>query len=263
MSQSLANYLVVVSGAAGLLGRMHCEALLARGAHVVAIDVDEPALSRIPRVVGAGLLTAVPCDITQEPEVREALEPLLASHAGRISLVNNAAVNPKAEGDRDSFFRLEDLPLSQWHEEIEVGLTGALILTRVVGFEMASRGEGTIVNVSSDHGLIAPDQRLYGGPESKRVKPVGYSVVKHGIIGLTRYTATYWAHRGVRANALCPGGVYDGQDAEFLADFSRIVPLGRMARPDEYQSALHFLVSDESSYMTGATLVIDGGRSVW
>jgi NAD(P)-dependent dehydrogenase (short-subunit alcohol dehydrogenase family) len=137
----------------------------------------------------------------------------------------------------------------------------------VFGAEMACRGKGVIVNIASDLALIAPDQRLYavdGLPdEAQPVKPVSYSVVKTGLIGLTRYLSTYWADRGVRVNALCPGGVENGQDAEFLRRIAERIPLGRMATRDEYQGAMLFLCSDASSYMTGAVLAIDGGRSAW
>ena len=124
-----------------------------------------------------------------------------------------------------------------------------------------------IVNIASDLGIIAPDQRIYREPEKtdelQSVKPVTYSVVKAGLIGLTRYLATYWAECGVRANALVPGGVYAGQSEAFVARLTNLIPMGRMADTDEYKAAVAFLASDASSYMTGANLVIDGGRTVW
>ena len=132
---------------------------------------------------------------------------------------------------------------------------------------MAERGSGVIVNIASDLGVIAPDQRLYRregiAPDLQPVKPVTYSVVKTGLIGLTRYLATYWGDRGVRCNALSPGGVENGQPEDFVARLSSLIPMGRMARADEYQGALLFLCSDASSYMNGQNLVIDGGRSCW
>jgi len=132
---------------------------------------------------------------------------------------------------------------------------------------MARCGRGAIVNIASDLALIAPDQRIYREPslpdEAQPVKPVSYSVVKTALVGLTRYLATYWADRGVRVNAISPGGVRQSQPEDFVARLSSLIPLGRMARPDEYRAALLFLCSDASSYMTGANLVIDGGRSVW
>ena len=133
---------------------------------------------------------------------------------------------------------------------------------------MAASGTGgVIVNVASDLGVIAPDQRLYrveGVPEnSQPVKPVSYSVVKHGLVGLTKYVSTYWASHGIRCNTLSPGGIYVDQPANFVDRLSNLIPLGRMARRDEYRGAIAFLCSDASSYMNGANLIVDGGRSIW
>jgi NAD(P)-dependent dehydrogenase (short-subunit alcohol dehydrogenase family) len=132
---------------------------------------------------------------------------------------------------------------------------------------MASYRRGVIVNISSDLGLIAPDQRIYRKKQllahQQPVKPVTYSVIKHALIGLTKYLATYWAENNVRVNALCPGGVSAGQPKEFVEKLVNLIPLGRMARADEYRGAIQFLVSDASSYMTGAVLVMDGGRTTW
>ena len=132
---------------------------------------------------------------------------------------------------------------------------------------MAENGNGVILNISSDLGVIAPDQRLYKkkdiDEELQPVKPVTYSVVKHGIIGLTKYLATYWCDKGVRVNALCPGGVYNNQPEDFVKRLTQLIPLGRMADPDEYNEAVLFLISDASRYMTGSVVVMDGGRTCW
>jgi NAD(P)-dependent dehydrogenase (short-subunit alcohol dehydrogenase family) len=208
------------------------------------------------------------CDITREEEVRHALSTVLAKFDRVDILINNAANNPKVEDAGGlAHHRLESFPLDLWHADLAVGLTGAMICSRIFGAEMARRGKGVIVNIASDLALIAPDQRLYAieglAADSQPAKPVSYSVVKTGLIGLTRYLATYWAGRGVRANALCPGGVENGQDLVFLERIAERIPLGRMAKRDEYQGALLFLCSDASAYMTGAILAVDGGRSVW
>ena len=133
---------------------------------------------------------------------------------------------------------------------------------------MAERGHGVVIlNIDSDLSVFAPDQRLYRKDGllngEQPVKPVTYSVIKTGLIGLTRYLATYWAEYGVRANALSPGGVYCNQNDEFVKRLSSLIPLGRMAHPDEYRSAIQFLCSDASAYLNGQNIVMDGGRSVW
>jgi NAD(P)-dependent dehydrogenase (short-subunit alcohol dehydrogenase family) len=183
-------------------------------------------------------------------------------------LINNAANNPKVESDGSrAWSRLENFPLEVWDDDLRVGLTGAFLCSRVFGAEMAKRGKGVILNIASDLAVIAPDQRQYrqsGVAEDQQpVKPVTYSVVKTGLIGLTRYLATYWAASGVRVNAISPGGVFNHQPDAFLQQLYQRIPLGRMANADEYQGAILFLCSDASSYMTGSNLVVDGGRTCW
>ncbi len=207
-------------------------------------------------------------DITSSDDVRSLLRAVLERY-GRVDiLINNAANNPAM--DKNGSFevsRFEQFPITQWTRDIEVGLTGAFICSQVFGTEMARARRGVIVNVASDLALIGPDQRIYrqdGLPEILQpVKPVSYSAVKAALLGLTRYLATYWAEKGVRVNSISPGGVFNGQSEEFVAQLARLIPLGRMAEIAEYQGAMLFLCSDASSYMTGANLVVDGGRTCW
>ena len=183
-------------------------------------------------------------------------------------LFNNAANNPKIEASKEeNFSRIENFPLEIWEKDLSVGLTGAFLCAKYFGPEInANKSGGSIVNISSDLGLIAPDQRLYQDPNVKedeqKVKPVSYSVVKTGLIGLTRYLATYWPEK-VRSNAICPGGVEDGQSEQFIKKISSRIPMGRMALPSDYQGVLVFLLSDASNYMTGSIIPVDGGRSIW
>jgi NAD(P)-dependent dehydrogenase (short-subunit alcohol dehydrogenase family) len=210
----------------------------------------------------------VEADVTNKSSLEAAREEIMQRFGKIDVLVNNAAIDSKVgAGGTVAGMRFEHFPIEQWSQELAVGLTGALLSCQVFGSQMARQQSGAIINISSDLGLIAPDQRLYrkpGLPDSEQpVKPVTYSVIKHGLIGLTRYLATYWADRQVRVNALAPGGVRTDQPEEFVQKLSSLIPLGRMAHRDEYKGALLFLASDASSYMTGATLVVDGGRSCW
>jgi len=259
----------LITGAGGLLGPQHAIALAENGARVLLADINlagaERAAEEVCKAVPGAEAVALLLDVTKPALVRET-----AARLGRIHvLVNNAAIDAKvtAQPGVANGSRLEAFPLEQWNLEVAVGLTGAMLLSQVFGEAMAAGGGGVILNIASDLSVIAPDQRLYrldrDAPENEQpVKPVTYSAIKHGLIGLTKYLATYWAASGVRANALSPGGVYNGQGEAFVGRLTNLIPMGRMARLDEYRAAVQFLCSDASSYMTGQNIVIDGGRSV-
>ena len=271
----LTGRVAVITGGAGLLGTKHAEIIATAGGSPVLLDLPQVK----PRLAAEAIAkkysvdaTGIAADITQLAVVEKVRDQLLARF-GRIDiLINNAANNPKVEAESSgssskTWSRLENFPLDIWNDDLRVGLTGAFLCSRVFGSEMAKRGKGVILNVASDLAVIAPDQRLYrqeGVPEDQQpVKPVTYSVVKTGLLGLTRYLATYWATSGVRVNAISPGGVFNNQPKAFLAELEQRIPLARMAHADEYQGAILFLCSDASSYMTGANLVVDGGRTCW
>ncbi|HEY9456059.1 MAG TPA: SDR family oxidoreductase [Bradyrhizobium sp.] len=264
----------LVTGAGGLLGRQHVAALVEAGARVVVTDVGlkqaDAAIGTIRESYPSSELIAAALDVTSLDSVRAVADDLARRGIPIDILVNNAAIDPKvtsAPGVMHSS-RFEAFPVPQWQTEIAVGLTGAMLCSQMFGGAMASRGRGVILNIASDLGVIAPDQRLYRQPhvtreEEQPVKPVTYSVIKHGLIGLTKYLATYWADKGVRVNAISPGGVFNNQDPAFVERLTRLIPMGRMADADEYRAAIQFLCSDASSYMTGQNMVMDGGRSVW
>jgi NAD(P)-dependent dehydrogenase (short-subunit alcohol dehydrogenase family) len=270
---NLTGRVAIITGGAGLLGYYHAAILAAAGANVVLLDLvaaDPTArAAQLTQEYGPECLGIV-ADITSEPSLAAVRDRILA-HFGRIDiLINNAANNPKVEvdphGEPKQWSRLENFPLAVWNADIAVGLTGAFLCSRIFGQEMVKRNAGVILNVASDLGVIAPDQRLYrkdGLPEDQQpVKPVTYSVVKSALIGLTRYLSTYWTTHNIRVNAISPGGVFAGQPDEFTAKLHQLIPMGRMAHKDEYQGAVLFLCSDASSYMTGQNLIVDGGRTV-
>ena len=269
---NLKGRIVVNTGATGLLGRKHAEAIACHGGTPVLLDLSQQVIDDFSKELNDKYKTGVvgfAIDITDEKAIESNVKILLKKFGNIDGLVNNAANNPKVEDSKDvNFSRLENFPLDVWNDDIAVGLTGAFLCAKHYGFAISKNSNGgSIVNISSDLGLIAPDQRLYakGGVDNDRqnVKPVTYSIVKTGLIGLTRYLATYWADKNVRCNAMCPGGVENGQPDGFLRDVSTRIPMGRMATASEYQGTLLWMLSDASSYLNGAIISVDGGRVVW
>ena len=267
---SLKDRVAIITGGAGLLGVRHAEAIVAAGGIPVLADIRrEDAETRAAEVAKAsgGKALGLGCDVTNAESIAAMLDTVVARLGRADILVNNAANNPKVEAPGRAFTRLENFPADQWDADVAVGLKGPFLCSRIVGAKFAAQKRGVIINISSEYGIIAPDQRLYRKPglpaEEQPVKPVTYSVVKAGLHGLTLYLATYWAQDGVRANTISLGGVEQGQPATFLERAEAKIPLGRMAKPTDFQGALVYLCSDAASFVTGANIVVDGGKTIW
>ena len=263
---------IVITGATGLLGRKHAEAVACYGGTPILLDLSIKVIDDFANELNYKYKTesvGYELDITDEKAIENNVEQLIEKFGKIDGLVNNAANNPKVEDSESiNFSRLENFPLKTWDDDVAVGLTGAFLCAKHYGYQIAQNLQGgSIINISSDLGLIAPDQRLYvkeGLDDNlQNVKPVTYSIVKTGLIGLTRYLATYWADKNVRSNAICLGGVENGQPNEFLLEVSRRIPIGRMANANEYQGTLVWMLSDASSYLNGAIIPVEGGRIVW
>lgn len=268
---SLKNKVIVVTGACGLLGRSHSEAIAKAGGIPIILDLNKEKAEELAEHISQKFsvdASGYSVDITSEQEVMENSKELIHKYQKIDALVNNAANNPKVESkDGKNFSRLENFPIRMWEEDIAVGLTGAFLCCKHYGSKIyANKVGGVILNISSDLGLIAPDQRLYAhdhlSDHEQPVKPVTYSVTKSGLIGLTRYMATYWPKK-VRCNALCPGGVKVDQPEEFLRKVKQRIPMERLASVDEYCGTIIYMLSDSSSYMNGEIISVDGGRTVW
>ena len=260
----------LITGASGLLGVEHAKALLETGATVVLTDIDEISLSVVCddliKTFGKNRIICKAMDVTNEENIKAVATELASVNIG--ILINNAAIDPKVNNNSMvETSRLENFLLDDWNFQLNVGLTGAMLCSKIFGSAMAQQKRGVILNIASDLSVFAPDQRLYekDGLEwsDQPVKPITYSVIKHGLIGLTKYLSTYWCDRGVRCNALSPGGVLNEQNDEFVQKLNELIPIKRMASNDEYRSAVQFLCSDASAYMNGQNVVMDGGRSAW
>ena len=270
----LENKNVLITGAAGLLGKEHAFAILEVGGKVILTDVTKKKLEDTKKILSSQFnpnsILISKMDVTKKESIQKVSKDLSKSKIRVDVLINNAAINPKVGKKLNPAkkIRFENLSPEDWNQELDVGLKGAFLCSQIFGTKMAADSKGGIIlNISSDLSVISPDQRIYQlkgiSEENQPVKPVTYSVVKNGLIGLTKYVATYWASKGVRCNALSPGGVLTDQDNEFIKKLNRLIPLGRMARKDEYRSTVQYLCSEASSYVNGQNIIVDGGRSIW
>ena len=259
----------LITGSAGLLGRYHAEALLQLNLKVVLTDVDQGELDTTFKYLkklypSKKIITSI-LDVTSPESIKKTVNDLRKNNIIINNLINNAAIDTKVKKKKSKKnHKFENFSLDVWNEEIKVGLTGAMLCGQIIGGEMVkNKIKGNIVNIASDLSVIAPNQNIYKSKKSSFVKPVTYSVIKHGIVGLTKYLSTYWAEKNIKVNSLSPGSVLNNQPKEFQVKIKKLIPMNRLAKKNEYMGAIKFLCSSDSDYMTGQNLVIDGGRSVW
>ena len=263
---SLKNKNILITGGAGTLGKQFSLALLEAGARVVITDHNEKKLKKFNNEIfkknKKSSVNHFVLDVSSENSIQDVLKKLEKLKIKIDVLINNACYNPKfSSSSKYKDTALENFSLLNWEKELRVGLTGSFLCAKIFGHSMKkNKKKGVIINIGSEFSVIAPDHRMYG---KNKFKPVTYPVIKHGIIGLTKYLSTYWAKDGIRCNALSPGGVFENQDKNFVKKFKSQVPLNRMSNKDEYNSTILFLCSDASKFLNGHNLVMDGGRTVW
>jgi NAD(P)-dependent dehydrogenase (short-subunit alcohol dehydrogenase family) len=262
----LEGKVAIITGATGLIGKNHCKALSGAGANIVAVDIDEIKLEELCNSLQTKSISCA-ADITNKTSVAKILSSTIETFGQVDILVNNAAVNDMVENRNNTAedSKFENYPIELFRRVMDVNVTGMFLCSQVIGTHMAERGKGSIINIASTYGIVAPDQSLYvddSGRQYMYKSPV-YPTSKGAVLSFTRFLAAYWGKAGVRVNALSPGGVENNQASHFIEKYSNRTPLGRMARPDDYMGGLLFLASDASSYMTGANLVIDGGWTIW
>jgi len=262
---SLSGKVAIVTGACGLLGKKHCEALAQAGATVVAADLDQELSTLLAKSLGDNHM-GIALDVTNQYSIKEAKDLVLEKYGSIDVLVNNAAINDMFENPqlKEEQSRFESYPLAMWRQALDVNVTGVFLCSQIIGSVLAEQGKGSIINIASTYGVTAPDQTLYKDEDGLQTfyKSAAYPTTKGAVISFTRFLSAYWGVKGVRVNSLSPGGVQNGQDQYFINNYSQRTPLGRMAKDNDYQGALIFLASDASSYMTGANLIVDGGWTI-
>ena len=256
---SLNNRCALITGAAGLLGEMHTEAFIEHGGKVIIADYDLERARLVSEKLKDKYKAADVYPEFIDVLDKKSIEVIVQKYPDINVLINNAAKNPKVTKDSKVGSEFEEMSMEQWRDGLDTTLDGAFFCCQVLCKKFANDDFGIILNISSDLGVIAPDQRIY----SEGKKPATYSVSKFGLIGLTKYLATYYADKNIRVNSLSPGGVYNNQPQDFVDRLANLIPMGRMANRDEYKGAVVFLCSDASSYMTGENIVMNGGRAAW
>lgn len=263
---SLKNKTAVVTGALGLLGKQHCYALSEAGANVIVCDLDEM------RTVQFSMMLPTKShghflDVTDSSSIHKLRNFILDTYGSLDILVNNAAINDMFEDQQNpsEASKFENYPLELWNRSLGVNITGVFLCSQILGSIMAQKGKGSIINIASTYGMVAPDQAIYQKPDGSQsfYKSPVYSATKGAVLSFTRFLASYWGKKGVRVNSLSPGGVENDQENFFKQNYSERTPLGRMSDSTDYKGAIVFLASDASSYMTGSNLIIDGGWTAW
>ena len=259
----------LITGSAGLLGKYHAEALLQLNCNIVLTDIDQKKLNftyqYLKNLYPKKNIIKTLLDVSSPKSIKKTLSSLRKKNIIINNLINNAAIDAKVKKkNKKKNDNFENFSLEVWEKEIKIGLTGSMLCCKLIGSEMVKNNiKGNIVNIASDLSVIAPNQNIYKSKKIKFTKPVTYSVIKHGVVGLTKYLSTYWAEKNIKVNSLSPGSVLHEQPKELQNKLKKLIPMNRLAKKNEYMGAIKFLCSSDSNYMTGQNLVIDGGRSVW
>jgi NAD(P)-dependent dehydrogenase (short-subunit alcohol dehydrogenase family) len=241
---------IVIAGGNGFIGKQFTEFLRKKkdlAIHV--IDISVPKTKNIN-------VYAYKCNILNEKKVKKIIDQIFKKFKSIDVLINCTAQDYPPTNKKKLF---ETINVKDINHDFNVGIITSVIMVKYVSKYMKKQKKGNIVNIGSDLSFISPNQNIY----DNFIKPVGYSIVKHGIIGLTKYLATYFANSNIRCNALCPGGIYNGQDKKFVSKIKKLIPMKRMAKKNELNEAMFFLISEKSSYVNGHSLIVDGGRTIW
>lgn len=247
---------ILITGGAGFLGSIFAEYLIKKH-NVFVVDINFQKLKNLKSSLNK--IEIFKCDISVEKNINSLSAKLDKKKVFIDVLINNANIDSIPKNNKKTKSLID---LKSWKKEINVGLTGALMMTSVFGNKMVKKRAGKIINLGSDLSIIAPNQNIYKNVFKNFIKPASYSVIKHGLFGMTKYYASLFAEHNVSVNMLSPGPIFNNHKKDFEDELKKIIPCGRMGKPPELLPALDFLIDTKNSFMTGANLVIDGGRTV-
>ena len=243
MKNRLEKKIIIITGGNGLLGSAIIEKLIEDGAFLVNLDINHKTNAS---------LSNIECDITNQESVDNSLNLIINKYKKVDGLVNNAYPRTQDWGNK-----FEDIKLDSWKKNIDWHLNSYFYMSQKVAMQMAKQKSGSIINIASIYGLIGPDFTVYDG--TSMTMPAGYAAIKGGLINLTRYMASYFGPHKVRVNTISPGGIFDNQNISFIENYEKKVPLRRMGLPEDISPSVSFLLSDDSKYITGQNLIVDGG----
>jgi len=248
----------LITGGGGFLGRKYCEFFSKKNFKILCIDNNEQKLKKIQSLKLQNVHT-FECDITKNSNVEKLFKKINKSYFVNV-LINNAAIDAVPFKKKGMF---EKFPSSEmWDKEMNVSLKGSFLMIKYFGEEMIKRKKGSIINIGSDLSVVAPNQKIYKRSYKNYIKPVTYSVIKHGMLGLTKYFASLYGKDNVRVNMISPGPIKNNQNKDLLNELNNIIPMNRLGNYKDLYGLLLLLSNDDSSYITGQNIVIDGGRTI-
>ena len=258
------NKATLITGAAGFLGSHHCNTILSIGNTLVMIDKDKKKLLKLSKNLKKNFKSAniflFAADIVNEKKIKNISKKLKKKKIIINSIINNAAIDatPHKKNNNPDF-----VSLKQWRQELDTSLLGSYLIIKHFVKDMCIKKDGKIINIGSDLSVIAPNQSIYSkGGFKNYIKPATYSVAKHGLLGMTKYFASLYAEKNVRFNMVSPGPIFKNQNKKFVNELKKIIPMKRMGKPKDLEEVVKFLLNDNSRYVTGQNILIDGGRTV-
>ena len=258
----LNNHYGLVTGAAGFLGLEHCKSILDIKLGLIMIDVNQQKLKKaysfLKKNYPSASIVKFLIDITSEKKVQNLSKILQKKNIFIRTLINNACIDPKPQ----KTINKKSLILKSWDRELDVGLKGSYYLIEYFSQDMKKNKNGCIINIASDLSIIAPNQSIYKSSFKNFKKPVTYSVIKHGLIGMTKYYAALLAEYNITCNAISPVGIFNNQNKKFIKELTKLIPMKRMAKKNDIKNTIDFLVNKKQKFITGQNIIIDGGRTI-